>query len=213
MAKTKSALLGFGASGQIGKSQVYATWRGVPYARRHVIPANPQSTEQTKTRSVFAFLSSVWKVLPTLGQAPWTLFAQGQPLTNRNAFIGKNTKLLRAGTTLADMIMSPGAKGGLSALSLTVTPGANQLTVAFANPAAPTGWTLTAAVACAILEQDPHVDSSFVATVAEDTATHDSVILTGLQAAEYRVFGWLQWTKPDGSTAYGVSINTTGTPT
>lgn len=213
MATNTAPLLSFGASGQIAKTQVYSTWRGVPYTRRYTVPANPNTTNQQKTRSVFSYMSNMWKNAPALLQAPWTLFCTGQPFYNRNAFIGKNTKSLRAGTDMTDWIASPGAKGGVSPISITATPSAGALTIAFTNPTPPTGWTIAAAVAAATLNTDPHSTANYEVIAAEDDSTFDSVHLSGLSAAEYQVAAWLQWLKPDGTTAYSVSINTTATPT
>lgn len=213
MAKVTAPLLGFGAGGTIGKTQVYASWRGIPYARRWVIPSNPKSTAQTSTRSVFSWLNAVWKQAPALFQAPWSTFATGAKFTNRNAFIAKNLAGLRAGTDLTTLLGSPGAKGGLSPTSITVTPGSGTLTVAFTNPTAPTGWVIAAAVAAAIKNTDPHTTTNYAIVAGEDDATFDSVALTGLAAGAYQVMAWLKWTKPDGSVAYGVSLSAIGTAT
>jgi len=43
MSKLTGPLLSFGARGQIGKAMVTSTWKGVPYARQYVVPANPQT--------------------------------------------------------------------------------------------------------------------------------------------------------------------------
>ncbi|MGA7966802.1 MAG: hypothetical protein WCB49_13130, partial [Gammaproteobacteria bacterium] len=197
MAKVNAPLLSFGGSGQVAKTQVYATWRGVKYVRRHVVPANPNTAGQQNTRSVFAFLSQMWKNAGTLVQEPWTAYALGQPLTNRNAFIGQNTKTLRPGTDMSAFIGSPGAKGGLAPLSIAITPGSGTLTVAFTNPAAPTGWAISSAVAMAMSDTDPHSSTDYATTAAEDAVTFNSVSLTGLTAGTYRVAAWLKWTKPN----------------
>jgi hypothetical protein len=213
MAKVTAPLLGFGAGGTIGKTQVYSTWRGIPYARRWVTPNNPKSASQTQTRSVFSWLNAVWKQAPALVQAPWSLFATGAKFTNRNAFIQKNLPALRAGTDLSGFIGSPGAKGGLAPTSITATPGAGTITVAFVNPTPPTGWVLASAVAMAIPNKDPHSTASYAIVAAADTATHNSVPLAGLTAQEYTISAWLEWTKPDGSTAYSPSLQTTASAT
>lgn len=213
MAGTTAPLLSFGASGQVAKTQVYSTWRGVPYVRRYVIPGNPQSANQTKTRSVFSFMSNMWKNAPALLQDPWTLYSTGQPFYNRNAFIGKNVKSLRAGTDMTAWIASPGAKGGVSPLSVTATGGSGEVTVTFTNPTPPTGWTIAAAVAAATKSGDPHTATTYNVVAGEDSSTFDSVALTGLSAGSYEIAAWLKWTKPDGTTAYSVSINRTATAT
>lgn len=214
MAKTTGPLLSIGASGTIAKTQVYSKWKGRPYARRHVTPANPQSTEQTKTRDVFSVANAMWKSAPTLFQAPWDLFATGQVLTGRNAFISKYVKTLRGQALNSTMIFSPGAKGGLAPTAIAIVASAGTLTVGFTNPATPTGWTLTSAIAACLFNQDPTLLTDLTVTAAEDAVTMNSVALTGLTAAQlYTVGAWLKWTKPDGTFAYGASILGTGTPT
>src|SRR5215467_10281648 len=51
MARTTSPLLSLGASGSIGKSIVFGTWKGLSYARQYVVPQNPKTTAQTATRN------------------------------------------------------------------------------------------------------------------------------------------------------------------
>jgi hypothetical protein len=68
MARTTAPLLGFNATGQIAKTMVYGTWRGVKYARRYVIPGNPQTAAQQTTRTTFATLREMWKLMPAIGR-------------------------------------------------------------------------------------------------------------------------------------------------
>lgn len=214
MAKPTAPLLSFGASGTIAKTAVFSKWKGRPYVRQHVIPGNPQSTEQTVTRDTFANAGSIWKAAPSLFTAPWDLFAKGQVLTGRNAFMGRFVADLRGLANMDLMPFSPGAKGGLSPLTITATPGVGQITVGTTNPVAPTGWTITAMVAAAIANDDPQTTTLYTITAGSDAVTFNSVVLAGLTAAQlYTVGAWLAWTKPDGSVAYGASINDTATPT
>lgn len=214
MAKPTAPLLSFGASGTVAKTAVFSKWKGRPYVRQHVIPGNPRSTEQTTTRTTFANAGAIWKASPSLFQAPWDLFAKGQVLTGRNAFMGRFVADLRGLANMDLMPFSPGAKGGLAPLTITLTPGANQIQVQTTNPTAPTGWTLAAMVAACIADDDPETTTLFTMTAGSDAVTFNDVTLTGLTTAQLYVCGaWLQWTKPDGSTAYGASINDTATPT
>lgn len=207
MGKTTAPLLSFGASGTLAKTVVYANWKGRPYARRHVVPANPQSSGQTSTREAFSFASNVWKNLGSIGIAPWDRFAVGQVLTGRNAFCGNFVKNVRGENDLLLMNGSPGAKGGIAATSIALTPAAGEITVDFTNPAPPTGWTLTAAQAIIIADQDYAAASTYLTQEDEDTVTKNQIIFNGLDAATaYDVMGWLKWEKPDGSVAYGPSI-------
>lgn len=207
MAKTTAPLLSFGATGQIGQTQVYSKWRGVAYARRYTIPANPQSVEQTLTRNAFSLLAAIWKLAPALLTEPWNLYAQGQSFLGRNAFQGQNIKTLRGQLDMSGFIGSPGAKGGLPPSSVIVTPAATSLSVAFTNPAGPTGWVLESAIAMAIPDQDPSAPFTGVVVAAEDATTQATVALPGLiTATPYVVSSWLKWAKPDGKPAYSPSL-------
>lgn len=208
MAKPTGPLLSLTASGTIADTLTYSRWKGRPYIRTRVIPANPQTAEQSKTRNTFSWASDQWKNAPTLGRAPWDRFAQGQVLSGRNAFIGKQTNILRAVTVVDTWVGSPGAKGGLAAVSLALTPAALQMTVDVTVPTAPTNWTLTSAIGALLEQQDPQSATGINMVALEDVATPYSLVFTGLTAATVYVASvWLKWLKPDGSIAYGASIN------
>ncbi len=214
MAKTTAPILSLGASGTIAKTMVYSTWRGIPYVRRHLIPSNPNTTAQQATRNVFTTMSAMWKVAPALLSTPWDTFATGRAFLGRNAFIGQNVKAMRAEVDANNFIGSPGARGGLPPDSIIATPGVGTISIAFTNPAVPTGWTLIAAVGIAFPDQDPALAFVGPTTAGEDTAApQDTVLLSSLDTVLHQVRAWLQWTKPDGATAYSASINATATPT
>lgn len=208
MAKVTAPLLGFGAAGTIGKVMTFATWRGVPYARRHVIPANPKSTAQVLTRDIFANLNTRWKQGGPLMRAPWDRFAVGQKLVGRNSYMGKNLNLTRGDVDMSDYIGSPGAKGGLPASTLVLTTvAALGIEAVITVPAAPTGWTLTSAIATCLIDQTPELTVGDIVQEGEDVATPFQVDFTGLTAVTYFVQAWLKWAKPDASVAYGASIS------
>lgn len=214
MAKVTAPALSFGARGQIGKTMVYDVWKGRPYVRSYVIPGNPQSTEQTITRTSFSFLQAVYKLAPTLAVAPWTAYVKGKVLTERNAFTKFNLPILRPQADLADFVFSPGALGGPAPASVVTTPGNDQLSIAIAAPAViPDGWTIQAGVAACIKDQDSHTPTEYEITADEDLTSTYTIVLTGLDAVLYQVGGWLRWTRPDGLTAYSPSIASSGTPT
>lgn len=214
MARTVAPLLSFEGSGQIAKTQVYASWKGRPYVRRYTIPANPNSAEQQLTRNTFRWLTNLWKFMPGSAVNGWQLYADSNRITDRNAFIKLNNGPLREETNLLAMTISPSARSGIIAAGITVTPGSEQLTVALAAPALPTGWTITQAYAAAIRNQDPQTESFYTVTAAADAVAPWEIVLTGLVASEeYLVGGWFQFTRPDGTFAYGQSLQDTATPT
>lgn len=213
MAIPTAPFLSFAASGQIAKTLVAANWKGRPYLRRYVIPSNPNTAAQQSTRNTFSWGNAVWKISPTLFQAPWDAFAQGQVLTGRNAMLSSVVSNLRGDVDLADFVFSPGAKSGLAAASMAVTPGVGTLTVDITAPALPAGWTIVQGIAAAIEDQSPETGTLYTMTAGFDATDPYSVVLAGLNTNLYYVGAWFEFTKPDGSTAYGPSIHDSDTPT
>lgn len=216
MPKVNAPLLSFGASGQIAKAQVYSTWKGIPYVRRYAVPANPRTTKQVNNRAIWQLISNAWLFAPAAIQNAFNAFAVGKALTGRNKFQSENQKLLAVQPTPSELdgfVMSPGNGGALPATGLVVTPGTDQLTLSATIPDAPSGWSITAVWGAAIRNQDP--THTFIGPwhVASDASHPYSVVLTGLTyAGEYVVGLWIEWEKPDGSTAYSRSLVGVGTP-
>ena len=207
MSRLTAPLLSFDARGKIADTLVYSNWRGVPYARRMVIPANPKTTGQVLTRDIFANLELRWKQGGVLMRAPWDRFAVGQKFVGRNAYLGKNIAAMRAEVDMDAYIGSPGAKGGLPPATLVLaTVAANGIEATITAPTPPTGWTLTSGIATALKEQTPEATVTDVIQEGEQVALPGDVAFTGLDTVEYQVSAWLKWAKPDGSVAYGVSL-------
>lgn len=207
MARTVAPLLSFEGSGQIAKTQVYASWKGRSYVRRYTIPANPNSSAQQLTRNTWRWLNDLWKFMPGSAVAAWQLFAESSRITDRNAWLKLNNGPLRTQTDLLTMTLSPSARSGLVAADIALTGGALQITVALTAPTLPAGWTITAAFAAAIQNQDPQTEAFYTVASGTDATDPYSIVLTGLEAAtEYLVGGWFEYLKPDGKVAYGRSL-------
>ena len=207
MAKTTAPLHSLGASGSIAKTAVFSKWRGIPYVRQHVIPANPNTSGQQATRNVFRTMSEMWKLMPTLGVDPWNAFATGRPFVGRNAYIGQNVQAMRGEVDQDLAVGSPGAKGGLppTGLTITTTVGGG-IEVDAAVPAVPTGWTITTATLLVWPDQDPAI--AFVGPFAADSdAVPADLAITGLATVNHQVRVWLVWAKPDTSVAYSVALS------
>lgn len=158
MAKTRGPLLSMRASGQIGSSHVYGTWRGVAYARQLVTPTNPRTTDQTQTRSVFAWLQACYRELDAAIVNIWRATAAGQPLTDRNAFTKHNLADMRVDTDLASLTLSAGTGNAPAPVNVSFAtgPAGGKITFAADAPPLPTGWTNGPWYATAIVDQDPH---------------------------------------------------------
>jgi len=206
MAKSKSPLFGIEASGALGDSVVFAKWRGVQYARRHVIPANPKTAEQMKTRTVFSFLNQLWLRAPVLLHEPWFAYASGRPLTDRNAFIKFNLPVLRDSNDLSSLIGSPGVNGGFALYSLNASGGIGYITAEATPYELPPGWSIDYIAFVVVADQDPHEQFSGVIMAQSDTTVPYSAMFSSLSAGTYRVLAWARYTKPDSSKAFSPSL-------
>lgn len=210
MAKTKGPLFGFRARGQLGKSLVFADWRGVSYARQLVTPSNPNTEAQQDVRGVFAYLNELWKLLPSAVQEVWAAYARGKPFTDRNALLSYNVPVLRGQSEVTNIVISPGVLGGPNVTSLNAAPGGvGEINVSVTLPLLPSGWSVRNVVYCAIRQQDPHelVVSRPVGLIVEDSPY--SGVIGGLEPGEgYVVAAFASYVRQDGKVAYGPSINT-----
>lgn len=209
MAKLTGPILSFGARGSIGKTIVASKWRGVAYARQHVVPANPRTTAQQAVRTLFAYLREMWKLAPSEVAPAWDSFAQGRPFTGMNKFIGENVRVLNGEIVMDNFIGSPGSKGGPAPVSVAaVTGGASgEIDVTVTVPTIPPGWAITKVVAIGFPDANPTGIFLGPFVQATDAAAPYQPDLTGLgSAVPCQVAAWIVWTKPDGSAAYSVSI-------
>lgn len=215
MAKVKGPLLSLGASGQIGKSIVFGDWRGVKYAREHVVPANPRSTAQTLTRKTFEYADDQFKRMLTLAQSVWLASAVGKGFTARNKFISEYVKNLRGDSDMTDYVGSPGINGGLPLLSFAAVAGSSsgEIDVSATVPPEPVGWTHDAIIYTAFLDRAPDVqmtdfmkeDESLAAAWSAGPPPASAETFTGLDAAtDYCVSAFLRSTRADGVIAYGI---------
>lgn len=214
MATVTGGLMSLSASGTIADTLTYSRWKGIPYVRQRIIPANPRSVDQTDTRQVFAFLQNLYKRFPAIASEPWIAAAVGNPMTPMNVFMKSNLSGLRGETDLANLVMSPGNAGGLPPVSMIVTPGSGSITLAVTAPTPPAGWTLTAAQGMAVLDQDPHAAVLAAPVAAEDLTSTYSLVLSGLTTGEdYQVGAWLKWLTSTGKTAYSIALRDMDQPT
>ncbi len=215
MAVVTGPVLSIGARGKIAKSIVFATWRGVKYARQYVVPANPKTVAQLAVRTTFAAIDATYKRLLALSQAPWEAAAVGMPFVARNKLISVNLPLLRGQADKSAFVASPGVGGGLPAVSLAAaaTASAGELTLTASFPTAPLGWTMTGITAQALENVAPNIAP--VGTVFEQSDLPGAypVTLAGLTSGQaYVVSIWPVWVRSDGKTVYGPSLSAVATP-
>jgi len=215
MAKVTAPLIGFSARGQLGKTIVFADWRGIRYAREYVIPANPNSLAQQNVRNVFTNLSRIYALFGPLARASFDAFIAGKPLTSRNRFAQVNVPILDGIANFLG-IQTLSAFAGLALLRTAVSVGGvGIITVTTTTATAPTGWTITQGESQAIEDQgDPGTlfawDPNQVGEDA-DVAAPPVPIIAGLQAGTYRVTTVLRLLAPDGTIRYSNIITGSAT--
>lgn len=156
MARLTAPLLSLDARGTIGQALTFSYWRGINYARRRVIPNNPNSVAQQEVRGIFATLSEMWKRMPSYAREPWQKAAEGQPFTDRNIHVRENVAELQGDANLNDLVMSVASGQAIPMDAVAWADGADGTAVATATaPSAPDGYTLLDTYGLAVLDGDP----------------------------------------------------------
>jgi len=191
------------ASGTIGKALTFSKWKGVPYARTRVIPANPKSTAQQEVRGVFSTLTEMWKRMDYLARNPFILAVRGQAMTARNKHIQVNTKILIDKATLNDLVMSvstgqavpptSAAIDVLTPLNIIITPVA---------PTVPTGYTLYGIRAAAVLDGDPSPVITRITYSGQNIITPYEITIVVPAAGTYQVGTWCVYTRDSDDLAF-----------
>ncbi|MBA7536832.1 hypothetical protein ES705_29097 [subsurface metagenome] len=79
---------------------VFSSWKGRPYVRQHVIPANPQTDAQTAVRNSLAECVAIWQQLSTLMQEGYAKAAANLNISGYNDMVGRNRKPVQLETGL-----------------------------------------------------------------------------------------------------------------
>lgn len=85
-----------GASGKLGGAMVFSKWKGRPYVRELVKPANPRSGGQVSMRAMIKFLSQEWAGLGAPEKATWAAPAAAKVVSNFNAYTSSGAKRNRS---------------------------------------------------------------------------------------------------------------------
>lgn len=217
MGKLTAPLLSFGADGQVGKSLVFSRWRGINYARRYVVPSNPQTAAQQTTRNTFSMLSDLWARYPADAREPWSIEALGKSYLDFNRFIGRNLTVLRGDPNMNGFLASLGARAGISLTSLVAAATANpdEISCTVVAPTPPTGWTLDGYRAVAFIDQDPALPFLSPVTVFDEVPAASPftfVVAAGTGGVAHQCSVYPIFTRPDALEAFGPSLNDQVTP-
>lgn len=114
MAKVTGPLFSLSATGQIAKTLVYMSWKGIADVRKYVIPANPKTADQITQRGFVTWAVAKWHSTPfnALDVAAWNLYASisGSVMSGFNKFVKcciARKLLLTAFSPIWAMVISP----------------------------------------------------------------------------------------------------------
>jgi hypothetical protein len=134
------------ASGSLGGLTASHNRAG-QYLRARVVPTDPRSGQQTSIRTILGQLATGWGVLTAAQQQAWTTYAINVPITDRfgdpltltgqQMYIRNNTARIRAGLARVDDGPTTFSEDSLSAVGLSGSAAADQLSVSFDNT---DGW-------------------------------------------------------------------------
>lgn len=124
-----------GATGSIGGIMTFASWKGRPYVRRLVVPANPNTPAQRSVRTSMSWGSKEWAQLTAPQQATWEAAATAKNYLPFNSFISQGQKNMAQdlGFQIEDpnvpvaaptIATAPAAAGGKGQATITWTDGA-----------------------------------------------------------------------------------------
>jgi len=86
---------------------VMASWKGIQYVRKHVIPHNPDTDAQKLVRNSLTRCVTLWRSLGTVAKAWLNKYAVDYRLSGFNVFVQKNRALEQAEAALLVMPPNP----------------------------------------------------------------------------------------------------------
>ena len=111
MAKLHGPLFSLDARGKLGKALVYSIWKGINYARKYVIPANPNTAAQQTIRGYFTLAVAAYQAEDQATIDAWdaAIKKHGKAMTGFNYYVGLYVKYLidNTGTPPTPPFMPP----------------------------------------------------------------------------------------------------------
>jgi len=96
MTKLHGPMFSLDARGQLGKAIVYSIWKGINYARKYVIPFNPNTAAQQTIRGYFTLAVAAYQAEDQATRDAWdaAIKGKGRAMTGFNYYLGLNVKYL-----------------------------------------------------------------------------------------------------------------------
>jgi len=101
MAKLTGPMFGLTARGKLANTLVYSNWKGVPYTRKWLVPANPNTSAQQAQRGYLASALADWHAISWgTGDKPaydrWAAYGS-KPMSGFNKYVSEYLKVKVAG--------------------------------------------------------------------------------------------------------------------
>lgn len=128
------------ASGKV-QDTVFSRWKGRPYIRSRVTPANPKSAAQVKQRAISTAGVANWQTLHADLIAAWNAYASPYSISGYNAWQARNTSTALPGGDESNARMELAA--ALLPALMQPTPGAKELDITSIVGTADTTITVT----------------------------------------------------------------------
>jgi len=167
MAKVSAPFLSLSAGGKFADTLVAARWKGIPYMRQYVVPANPKTTAQVAHRALFTASVLFWQTIKTdaLMVTAWALEALVSPVTlsGFNSFMANvlgivktdadgsfvETYIDTAGVASFDMLNADDATTGDEAGDFEIWRGTTKTNLALIESKTIVAGTITATIVAA----------------------------------------------------------------
>jgi len=191
MVKVAAPMLSLGASGSIAGAITFSTWKGRPYARELVKPANPRSGGQVGVRAMFKALSQVWADLTDGNKATWENRADDKVVSPFNAFIGYNMARWRnfLGVTKEDPATAAGTNAVWAAAGAVA--GVRQITLTLEITTANDAWLL--GIHRELTTGQPNTFANCIAVIPAGPIAVYTYVDTPLEPDEY-FYNWSVFT-------------------
>ena len=140
MVKVAAPCFSLSASGSVGGALTFSNWRGIPYVRGLVKPANPKTGPQTGVRAMFKFLAQIWNGLTDADKATWETMAKQMNAAPFNAFMRFNQRRWRDFNTPSKQTPAAEVSTPPDGLTGVATPDVRSITLALTHGTALAAW-------------------------------------------------------------------------
>lgn len=140
MVKVAGPAMSLEASGSLAGVMTFSKWKGRPYVRSLVRPANPKSGGQVGVRSLFKFISQNWAAIIDASKATWEDRAAQGVFSTFNAYMSYDQARWR--DFLAPSQHFPADDADTPAVTgvITAVPGVRSVTLTIPVTTANDGW-------------------------------------------------------------------------